>query len=239
MHRTAPRLARLLACAAVPVMLVATGCSDDDGGSKKKASSSPSQSAGAPSASPSVKAAAFAKLPPEVCKTVGEKTIDSLVPKAKKKEGEALPTSDANDSASCFWNGLNDEDVKDLQFRSLTVSFKRLASDPTLGSGEKRAEKFAEQQVTKATTADGAKDAKTDKAEGIGDGANLVATDTKKDDDDYRNATVVARTGNVVVTVKYSGAGFQGAKNPAADDIAKGAQDAAKEAVAAVAAANK
>ncbi|MGW2602007.1 hypothetical protein [Streptomyces klenkii] len=238
MHRTAPRLARLLACAAVPVMLVATGCSDDDGGAKKK-SPSPSAPASAPSASPSVKAAAFAKLPPEVCKSIGEKTIDSLVPKAKKKEGEALPTSDANDSASCFWNGLNDEDVKDLQFRSLTVSFKRLASDPTLGSGEKRAEKFAEQQVTKATTADGAKDAKTEKAEGIGDGANLVATDTKKDDDDYRNATVVARTGNVVVTVKYSGAGFQGAKNPAADDIAKGAKDAAKEAVAAVAAANK
>ncbi|WP_058047595.1 hypothetical protein [Streptomyces roseifaciens] len=236
MHRTAPRLARLLACAAVPVMLVATGCSDDDGDKKK---SSPSASAPAPSASPSVKAATFAKLPPEVCKTIDEKTIDKLVPKAKKKEGEALPTSDANDSASCFWNGLNDEDVKDLQFRSLTVSYKRLASDPTLGSGEKRAEKFAEQQVTKATTADGAKDAKTEKAEGIGEGANLVATDTKKDDDDYRNATVVARTGNVVVTVKYSGAGFQGAKNPAADEIAKGAQDAAKEAVAAVAAANK
>ncbi|MEH6375127.1 hypothetical protein V7793_12450 [Streptomyces sp. KLMMK] len=236
MHRTAPRLARLLACAAVPVMLVATGCSDDDGDKKK---SSPSASAPAPSASPSVKAATFAKLPPEVCKTIDEKTIDKLVPKAKKKEGEALPTSDANDSASCFWNGLNDEDVKDLQFRSLTVSYKRLASDPTLGSGEKRAEKFAEQQVTKATTADGAKDAKTEKAEGIGEAANLVATDTKKDDDDYRNATVVARTGNVVVTVKYSGAGFQGAKNPAADEIAKGAQDAAKEAVAAVAAANK
>ncbi|MEU1820094.1 hypothetical protein ABZ543_33655 [Streptomyces roseifaciens] len=236
MHRTAPRLARLLACAAVPVMLVATGCSDD-GGDKKK--SSPSASAPAPSASPSVKAATFAKLPPEVCKTIDEKTIDKLVPKAKKKEGEALPTSDANDSASCFWNGLNDEDVKDLQFRSLTVSYKRLASDPTLGSGEKRAEKFAEQQVTKATTADGAKDAKTEKAADIGEGANLVATDTKKDDDDYRNATVVARTGNVVVTVKYSGAGFQGAKNPAADEIAKGAQDAAKEAVAAVAAANK
>ncbi|MFF7731108.1 hypothetical protein [Streptomyces sp. NPDC008001] len=238
MHRTAPRLARLLACAAVPVMLVATGCSDDDGGAKK-ASPSASHSASAPSSSPSMKAATFAKLPPEVCKTIGEKTIDKLVPKAKKKEGEALPTSDANDSASCFWNGLNDEDVKDLQFRSLTVSFKRLSSDPTLGSGEKRAEKFAEQQVTKATTADGAKDAKTDKADGIGESASLVATDTKKDDDDYRNATVVARTGNVVVTVKYSGAGFQGAKNPAADEIAKGAQDAAKEAVAAVAAANK
>ncbi|MGK5730845.1 hypothetical protein [Streptomyces sp. URMC 124] len=238
MHRTAPRLARLLACAAVPVMLVATGCSDDDdGGAKKK--SSPSVSASAPSASPSVKAAAFGKLPPEVCKTIDEKTIDKLVPKAKKKEGEALPTSDANDSASCFWNGLNDEDVKDLQFRSLTVSFKRLASDPTLGSGEKRAEKFAEQQVTKATTADGAKDAKSEKAEDIGEGATVVATDTKKDDDDYRNATVVARTGNVVVTVKYSGAGFQGAKNPAADEIAKGARDAAKEAVNAVAAANK
>ncbi|MFI9239840.1 hypothetical protein [Streptomyces sp. NPDC053079] len=236
MHRrTAPRLARILACAAVPVMLVATGCSDDSGSEKETAK--PTKSA-APSAAPSVKAATFAKLP-EVCKTVTEKTVENLVPKADKKEGNALRTTDTNDSASCFWSGLNTEDVKNLQYRSLTVSLKRFASDPTLGSGEKRAEVFAEQQAKKATTEDGAKNAKTEKAEGIGDSASVVSTESKKDDNDFKNQTVVTRTANVVVVVKYSGAGYEGAKSPDVDDMKKGAQEAAKEAVNAVTAANK
>lgn len=238
MHRpTAPRLARILACAAVPVMLVATGCSDSDSGSQKKESGKTSAPA-TPSAAPTVKAATFSKLP-EVCKTLSEKTIDKLVPKAEKKEGKALPSSDTNDSASCFWSGLNDEDVKDLQFRTLTVSLKRFASDPTLGTGEKRAQDFVTKQVSVATTADEAKDAKTDKASGIGDEASVVSTTTKKDDNDHKNETVVARTANVVVTVKYSGAGLQGAKTPDADALKKDAQDATKEVVTAVAAANK
>ncbi|MBT2384412.1 hypothetical protein [Streptomyces sp. ISL-11] len=236
MHRTAPRLARILACAAVPVMLVATGCSDDDGGGAKKASATPSKAA--PSASATTKAATFAKLP-DVCRTVSEKTVDKLVPKAKKKEGEALPATDANDSASCFWNGLNDEDAKDLQFRTLTISLKRFTADPTLGSGEKRAEAFVGQRTTKAATEDGAKEAKTEKVSGIGDEANSVASDYRKDDDDYRNAIVVTRNANVVITVKYSGAGYQGAKNPDAGDLMKDAQSAAKEAVTSVADANK
>ncbi|MEV8478389.1 hypothetical protein [Streptomyces sp. NPDC051173] len=236
MHRTAPRLARILACAAVPVMLVATGCSDDSG-SKKKTTASPSQAA-TPSPSATMKAATFGKLP-EVCKTVDEKSVDKLVPSAKKKEGEALPATAPNDSASCFWNGLNGEDAKDLQYRSLTISLKRFSADPTLGSGEKLAGTYVGQRTTKATTEDGAKDAKTDKVSGIGDEANSVAADYRKDDDDYRNAIVVTRTANVVITVKYTGAGFQGAKNPDAGDLMKNAQDAAKEAVASIAAANK
>ncbi|MEV5241312.1 hypothetical protein AB0K89_19700 [Streptomyces cinnamoneus] len=238
MHRrTAPRLARILACAAVPVMLVATGCSSDGDSGSKKESAKPTKAA-TPSAAPSAKAAKYAKLP-EVCKTVDEKTIEKLVPKAEKKEGRALNTSDTNDTASCFWSGLNDADVKDLQFRSLTVSLKRFAADPTLGSGEKRAEEFEKQQVTKATTQDGAKDAKTDKVDGIGDSASVVSTETKKDDNDFKNQTVVTQTANVVVTVKYSGAGYEGAKSPNADDMKKGAQDVAKEVVGAIAKANQ
>ncbi|MCA6094643.1 hypothetical protein LE181_21030 [Streptomyces sp. SCA3-4] len=238
MHRrTAPRLARILACAAVPVMLVATGCSSDGDSGSKKESAKPTKAA-TPTAAPSAKAAKYAKLP-EVCKTVDEKTIEKLVPKAEKKEGRAVSTGNTNDLASCFWSGLNDADVKDLQFRSLTVSLKRLEADPTQGSAEKRAEGFAEQQVNKATTEGGAKDAKTEKVDGIGDSASLVSTETKKDDNDYKNQTVVARTANVVVTVKYSGAGFEGAKSPNVDDMKSGAQDVAKEVVGAVAKANQ
>ncbi|MEV4433719.1 hypothetical protein [Streptomyces sp. NPDC049555] len=242
MHRrTAPRLARFLACAAVPVMLVATGCSDDGGEKKepekKPSSAAPGSAKPSASASASAKAATFAKLP-EVCKTLSGDTIDKLVPKAEKKEGKALPSSDTNDSASCIWSGLNDKDVKDLQFRTLTVSLKRFSSDPTLGSGEKRADDFQAKQVQAATTQDGAKDAKSEKVSGIGDTATVVSSTTKKDDNEFKNETVVARTQNVVVTVKYSGAGYEGAKTPDADELKKSAQDATKEVVKAVGAAN-
>ncbi|MGW1075547.1 hypothetical protein [Streptomyces sp. NPDC002537] len=244
MHRTAPRLARILACAAVPVMLVATGCSSDGGGSKK-ASPSPSHSAATPGPSASAKAATFTKLP-EVCKSIDGKTIDKIVPKATKKEGETLPATSPMDSASCFWAGLDKDDPKNLQYRSLTISLKRFSSDPTLGSGEKLAAAYVGQRVTKALTEDGAKEgAKPEKVADIGDEAQTVATDYRKaateggGEDDYRNAFVITRTANVVITVKYTGAGFEGAKNPDAGDLMKNAQDAAKEAVASVAAANK
>ena len=49
----------------------------------------------------------------------------------------------------------------------------------------------------------------------------------------------MARTGNVVITLTYNGAGYAGAKTPSAADLMKGAEAAAKEAVASVAAANK
>ncbi|MFI9720230.1 hypothetical protein ACIHFE_11305 [Streptomyces sp. NPDC052396] len=232
MHRrTAPRLARLLACAAVPVMLVA-GCSSGGGG-EKKSSATPSASSAQPSASATATVAAV-KYPktPDACKTLSGKTIDNLVPKAKKKEGEALPDS-------CFWNGLNDEDPNDLQYRALNVSLKNVGSDPTLGSGDQRAQVYAAEAVKKATTEDGAKDAKVEKVNGLGDWASSVSTVTKKDGDEFQNETVVVRTANVVVIVKYSGTGYQGAKAPDAGDLMKSAKDAAKEAVASVAAANK
>ena len=234
MHRrTAPRLARILACAAVPVMLVPTGCSSDD--DKKETTPTKAPTA---NATPTLKPAAFAKLP-EACKTVPAKTVEKLVAKADPKEGKALPASDTNDSASCFYSGLDDEDVKDLQYRSLTVSLKRFASDPTLGSGEKRAQAFLAQQATKATTSDGAKNAKTEKTSGIGDEASTVTADSKKDDNDFKNVTVVARTANVVITVKYSGAGYEGAKSPEVGDMTKDAQGATKDAVTSVGDANK
>ncbi|GHF56263.1 hypothetical protein GCM10010218_41990 [Streptomyces mashuensis] len=240
MHRrTAPRLARILACAAVPVMLVATGCSSDGDSGSKKESAKPTKSAATPQTAPSVQAARFGKLP-EACKTVTEKTIEDIVPKVDKKEGKPLNTGDTNDIASCIWSGLDKEDVKNMQNRVLVVSLKRLTSDPTLGTGEKRAQDFAAQQATAVTTADGATNAKTEKVSGIGDGeAALVSTDTKKNDDEYKNEIVVARTANVVLTVKYSGAGLQGAKSPDPDELKKNAQQAAKDVVKAVADANK
>ncbi|MEU8822011.1 hypothetical protein [Streptomyces sp. NPDC048636] len=226
MHRSAPRLARILACATVPVLLVA-GCSS--GSDKdKKSEDSPSRSAGS-SPSPTVAAAKFGKLP-DVCTSLSGKSVGELVPKAEAKKGKALPSADTNSSASCLWNGLDG-----FKYRSLTVSLKLFHSDSGMGSGDKRAQAYAGQQATKAATADGAKDAKTEQAGGIGDAATTVSTKAKKDGDDFRNQTVVARTANVVVVIEYDGAGYETAKAPDAAELMKDAKDAAKEVVESVA----
>ncbi|MBC2877295.1 MULTISPECIES: hypothetical protein [Streptomyces] len=233
MHRpTAPRLARLLACAAVPVMLVA-GCSDSDGG-KKSSSNSATPSASAPaksSATPPATAGKYAKVP-DLCKALSAKTVENLVPKVKDKKGELL-------TGSCFWNGLDSEDTDNQQFRSVNLHIMALSGDPNMGSADKRAQTYADGQVKKATTEDDPKDVKTAKTAGIGDWASTVTTTTKKKDVEFSNVTVVTRTANVVVALKYSGAGYEGAKSPSAADLTKDAQAAAKEAVASVAAANK
>ncbi|MFE2183595.1 hypothetical protein [Streptomyces sp. NPDC059455] len=226
MHRSAPRLARILACATVPVVLVA-GCSS---GSDKKDDKNAGGSArpSSPSASPTVAAAKFGKLP-DVCSTLSGKTVDDLVPKAQNKKGKALPSADTNTSASCLWSGLDDFD-----YRSLTVSLKLFHSDAGLGSGDKRAGEYAAQQASRAATAGKVTDPKTEKVAGIGDDATSVSTKEKKDGDDFRDQTVVVRTANVVITLQYDGAGYETAKAPDAADLLKDAKSAAKEAVGAI-----
>ncbi|MEU5609549.1 hypothetical protein ACI2L4_00150 [Streptomyces sparsogenes] len=226
MHRTAPRLARIFVSAAVPVVLVAGCSSGSDKDSKDSADASKSAT---PSPTPTVAAAKYGKLP-EVCPTLSGKTIDQLVPKAENKKGKELPSADANQSASCLWTGLNG-----FKYRQLTVSLKLFRSDLSLGTGDKRAEAYAADQAQKATTADGAKNAKTAQVSGIGDAATTVSTESKKDGDEFRNQTVVARTANVVVTLEYNGAGYEDEKTPDPKKLLKDAETAAKEVVAAVA----
>ncbi|MGW6567894.1 DUF3558 family protein [Streptomyces sp. NPDC054975] len=238
MHRSAPRLTRILACAAVPVMLVVAGCSSDsDGGStpdKGKGSATPSA---APSTK-SVEPAKFAKLP-DVCKSISEKTTASLVPKAKVKNGTAAASSDVESRGGCSWNGLDDKGVKGSQYRWLDVSFYRYASDATLGSGEKRAQDNFAKELAKLQATAGAKKLRTADASGIGDQSKTVAYELKKTDEDFKYVSVVARTGNVLVLLTYNGAGYAGADAPSDKTVMDGAVKASKEAVAAVAAANK
>ncbi|MER7792990.1 hypothetical protein [Streptomyces sp. NPDC097640] len=228
MHRTAPRLARIFASAAVPVVLVA-GCSSgsDKDGNDGKNSDGASKSA-TPSPTPTVAAAKYETLP-EVCPTLSAKTIDQLVPKAGSKKGKELPSADANQSASCLWAGLNG-----FKYRQLTVSLKLFRSEVSLGSGDKRAETYATDQARKAATADGAKNAKSGQVSGLGDAATTVSTETKKDGDEFRNQTVVVRTANVVVTLEYDGAGYEDEKTPDPKALLKDAQTAAKEVVASI-----
>ncbi|GAA2952129.1 DUF3558 domain-containing protein [Kitasatospora cinereorecta] len=232
MHRSAPRLSRILACAAVPVMLVVAGCSSDSGDKKG------SDSSAAPSEKKSeatVEPAKFDALPADTCKSIGRKTIESLVPETKVKSGTAGRSSNTETRSSCSWNGLDSNGVKGSQYRWLDVGFIRFDSDQALGSGAKRATDEYTKQVAKAQATEGAKKVSAAPADGIGEQATAVTYDLAKTGEDFKYATVVARTANVVVTLTYNGAGYAGAKTPSAADILKGAEKAAKEAVAAVA----
>ncbi|MDT9681591.1 DUF3558 family protein [Streptomyces sp. TRM76323] len=247
MHRSAPRLTRILACAAVPVMLVAAGCSSDDSGSGASASASPSASAasGSPAApttsaapSPSVAPAKFAKLP-DACKAITAKTVEDLVPAVKKKSGTPGRSSDLNNRGNCSWNGLKDRGVKGSDYRWLDVSLLRFDSDPTLGSGEERAQEKYSGKVDEAKATEGAIDVRTSPVPGVGDQARAVSYSLKKTDETFRYGVIVVRTENVLITVSYNGTGYAGAKAPAAGDVMEGTVKAVKDAVAAVAAANK
>ncbi|ALC29288.1 MULTISPECIES: hypothetical protein [unclassified Streptomyces] len=238
MHRSAPRLSRILACAAVPVMLVAVGCSSDSGSgsgsdAKKSADSSSSGAATTEPTKPAVEPAKFGDLP-DACSSIGKGTIEDLVPDAKKKGGTAGRSSDLSVRGSCSWNGLKDNGVKGSQYRWLSVAFTRFDSDQSLGSGADRAAEDYTKQVAKEKASEGAQKVATADASGIGDEATAITYGLDKSDEKFENSTVVARTGNVVVTLTYNGAGFAGAKTPSAADILKDAQKAAKEAVAAV-----
>ncbi|TRV73876.1 DUF3558 domain-containing protein [Streptomyces sp. 130] len=236
MHRSAPRLTRILACAAVPVMLVVAGCSSDSD-DKKEADSSASASPEATKSEPAVEPAKFAELP-DPCKAIEAKTVKSLVPSAKSKNGTRSKSSDTSVRGGCSWNGLADKGVKGSQYRWLDVGFTRFASDQTLGSGAARAGEEFDKQIKRTEATDGAKNVATGSVSGIGDQATKITYDQSKTDEDFRFTTIVARTGNVVVVVNYNGAGYAGSKTPSAETILKGATMAAEDAVAAVADAN-
>ncbi|MEU2788396.1 DUF3558 domain-containing protein [Streptomyces sp. NPDC007100] len=241
MHRSAKRLASLLACAAVPVMLVA-GCSSDDSGKKDQGgaskSASPGKSGGSASASPSVKPAKMKKLP-NPCQSLSKDTIKKLVPKTENADGEQGKSANAMARGYCAWKSSEDKGVDGTQYRWLDVGFQRYDSDPTAGTGEKRATDFYRKQVDTAKATQGAENVKTGAVDGAGDESAWITYDLKKDGSVSKNQTVVARTANVVVTVNYNGAGLAGADAPDPSDLLELAVPAAKEAVAAVGKANQ
>lgn len=216
-------------------MLIAAGCSSDSGsddGKDEGASASASKSA---SPSPTVRAAAYKKLP-EACGVLSKKTLDELAPKAKSgKEGSS---DDVSTRASCSWSSLDNNGVKGSQFRWLNVSLLRFESDTTRGPGDKLAQEYYDKQVRDVQAAEGAKGMQAEPVTGTGDEATVVRYDLKKKEGTFKQHTVVARVENVVVTLDYNGAGLAGDKTPDAGDLLKDAKKAAKEAVTSVTKAN-
>ncbi|MGC9541697.1 DUF3558 family protein [Streptomyces sp. UG1] len=235
-ERRARGLRRALVCAAaVPVMLVAAGCSSSsDSGSEEKAADSGTKTSASPSESPSptVQAAVYKSLP-DACKVLSKKTLEDLVPEAKS--GKKGSSDDASTRGSCSWSSLDNNGVKGSQFRWLNISLLRFESDVTRGSGDKLAQDYYETQLGDAKSVSGAKNTKSEPVSGVGGEATAVRYDLKKKEGSFKQETVVARVENVVVTLDYNGAGLAGEKAPSADALNKLAQKAVKEVVAAVA----
>ncbi|MFE9767963.1 DUF3558 domain-containing protein [Streptomyces sp. NPDC005808] len=240
-----PRLTRILvSAAAVPVMLVAAGCSSDSGSDSGAASSDANNSSGSsPDAQASgsasanaVQVAAYATLP-ESCSVLSDKTLGALVPKAGKS-GKKSSTDEVSERGNCYWTSLDDNGVKGSQYRWLNVALLRFDSDAR-GTGDEQAHTYFEKQVSAAKTVTGAKNTKSAPVSGTGDEATAVSYDLKKKEGAFKQQTVVARVENVVVTLDYNGAGLAGEKTPSAATLLKAAEKAAKEAVAAVAVANE
>ncbi|MGW2290608.1 DUF3558 domain-containing protein [Streptomyces phaeochromogenes] len=244
MHRPAQRqrqrLTRILVgAAAVPMMVVASGCSSDSGdgsGDDAKKDSGAAASSSATEAGSVVKEAAYAKLP-EPCKVFSSKTLKEMVPKGTKssKEGKS---GDTATRGSCSWNSLDNNGVDGSQFRWLNVSLLRFESDATRGTGEKLASEYFTKHAEDARSVTDAKNTKSQPLTGMGNEATLVTYDLKKKEGTFKQQTVVTRVENVVVTVDYNGAGLAGDKAPKVADLTKAAEKAAKEAVEAVRTAN-
>ena len=234
-RRTAPRLAGLLVCAAVPALLL-TACSSGSGSGSDSADGSPSGSASSAGASgttsPTVTPGKYRTLP-SACSALAKSTVTALVPKVKDAGGSTTKTSEMQSRGGCSWTGNGTDGY---QYRWLSVTLQRFDSDPQLGTGDDQAKKRYTDQVSALGAVKGFTEAP---AAGVGDQATSVAGKATVAHVTSQNDTVVARTGNVVVIVEYNGAGLEGKKNPSASTVDSGALRAVKEAVAAVATANR
>lgn len=241
----AQRLRRALVCAAaVPAVLITAACSSDSSDSKDKggaaaqqtASSGSTQQQPSASASPTVQAAAYKRLP-EPCAVLSKDTLVNLVPKGAKS-GKEGTSDDTATRSSCSWSSLDNNGTKGSQFRWLNVSLLRFDSDASRGSGNDQAHTYFAQQVSDARSVSGAKNAKSQPVAGAGTEATAVRYDLKKKEGAFKQQTVVARVENVVITLDYNGAGLAGENTPDANELTKAAEKAVKEVIAAVSAAN-
>lgn len=225
MNRTASRFTvRALALATVPVLLV-TGCSSGSGEDPADAKPAPT---------PTPEPVRFSELP-DPCTMLTVDTVKEVVPEAKDNAGKNLKSADTTSSRSCLWSGWDE----DYQFRSLIVALKRFDSDIAIGSGDERAGEFVQRQADEITEDEAYAEVHDEELTDAGDKAVSLSFDAEKtnDDDetrDYREQRVIIRTGNVVITLDYSGTGLEDGKTPKAKDIKKAAEKAAREVVESV-----
>ncbi len=216
----AARAALLSAGAIAPAALLA-GCSLSSG-----AGAAPSATA---TASPTA-SVRYATLP-DPCGAISRATLKSLVPGAKSLKGSEAGSGQPKLRGGCSWNGLHG-----YQYRYLDASFQRF--DTLAGAAPADTQATTAYHAAVRTTA-GAAQADKGKATtaplpGLDGPATLIVWQAAKSHASYHTATIVVRSANAVVTIDYTGAGLQGDHAPKTSDLRSGAEQAAKQALAAL-----
>jgi hypothetical protein len=134
--------------------------------------------------------------------------------------GAPLALSDPDRRTGCSWHAL-----KDFDYRWLDVSFDVSQATPR-ASAAKTATELAQETYTKSR--------RSTPLTGLGDEASVGDELTTEDGQQLRQAVVVARLTNAVITVTYNGGDFDSGKAPAADGIRQGAITAARAALTAL-----
>jgi hypothetical protein len=176
----------------------------------------PAAAGESPSAPSTAAASRTYRSAPAPCGGVTKKTVTSLVPGAKTA-GKEIPSTDESLRRTCSWNAL-----KGFDYRWLDVSYEIKKSDQTAEAAYK--------QRTTEKSGGGA-------VPGLGDAAYSVVNLTTEDKQQTREGSVFVRASNALVVITYNGSDFESKKAPSTDEINKGAIKAAKEAMAALEAA--
>ncbi|WP_329395269.1 serine/threonine-protein kinase [Streptomyces melanogenes] len=220
------------AIAVLAVFLGETGSKgEDDDPPSEKTTLSHSDYSPSTAETPEVGAATFARAP-EACKALTTGALERLVPGVTDTNGTA-GTSNTADHTSCYWSGKDDTN----HFRFLSVALWRHDSDTR--SGQQHAEDTYAEVIADVRTSTDAWNIKTEPVSDIGDQTTAISSDSKTNNHTYKDATVVVRTGNVVVRVYDSGTGFADALPPDSASAMRDATAAAKDVIASVAAANR
>ncbi|WP_455362307.1 hypothetical protein [Streptomyces sp. SYSU K21746] len=179
----------------------------------------PAQRPGAPraaAASPNPETAAAAVgaapvygRPPASCTVLPAATVKALVP-GGKTTGTELPPADPAHRRTCSWSGLDG-----YEYHWLDVTLEVRDSVDAARSA------YARRQGGTAVP-------------GLGDEAAVAVELTTEDKQQTREAVVVVRLENAMVTVAYNGSDFESKSAPGAAGIRDGAVRAAKDAVAAL-----
>lgn len=169
-----------------------------------------------PSAPSTAAASRTYRTSPAPCTGVSKKTVSSLVPDAKTA-GKEIPSTDESLRRTCSWNAL-----KGFDYRWLDISYEIKKSD--------QAAQAAYKQRTTEKSGGGV-------VPGLGDAAYSVVNLTTEDKQQTREGQVFVQASNAMVVITYNGSDFESKKAPSTDEINKGAIKAAKEAMAALEAA--
>lgn len=212
--------ARLLPTAVLAIVgwsMSTSGGSGADAQGQTSGSPNPSVSSSA-SGSGSPSNASYAK-PPAACTSITAATLTKLVP-GVKPAGKELKLTDPTHRTGCSWNAL-----KGFDYRWLDVTFEIASAAEGTATPQSGAQVAHQTYVSqKQSTA----------LSGIGNEASFSTSLTKDDGQQTQEAVLVVRQGNALVTVTYNGSDFETKKAPSIDEVSKGAQSAAKEALAAL-----